>query len=71
MTTVRPHLTSAITMVLAKQGLAAAKKYEDIDSAPKKKKEELQLIFPIKNTKQRNDTMLTLMLRVMLITSKT
>src|SRR3989344_7687814 len=30
-------LTSAITMVLAKQGLAEAKKYEDIDSAPEEK----------------------------------
>jgi elongation factor Tu len=30
-------LTSAITMVLAKQGLAKAKKYEDIDSAPEEK----------------------------------
>jgi len=30
-------LTSAITMVLAKQGLAQAKKYEDIDSAPEEK----------------------------------
>ena len=30
-------LTSAITMVLAKQGLAVAKKYEDIDSAPEEK----------------------------------
>ena len=30
-------LTSAITMVLAKQGLATAKKYEDIDSAPEEK----------------------------------
>ena len=30
-------LTSAITMVLAKQGLATAKKYEDIDSAPDEK----------------------------------
>jgi len=30
-------LTSAITMVLAKQGLAVAKKYEDIDSAPEER----------------------------------
>ena len=30
-------LTSAITMVLAKQGLATAKKYADIDSAPEEK----------------------------------
>ncbi len=30
-------LTSAITMVLAKQGLATAKKYEDIDSAPEER----------------------------------
>ncbi len=30
-------LTSAITMVLAKKGLATAKKYEDIDSAPEEK----------------------------------
>ncbi len=30
-------LTSAITMVLAKKGLAIAKKYEDIDSAPEEK----------------------------------
>ena len=30
-------LTSAITMVLAKKGLAAAKKYEDIDSAPEER----------------------------------
>jgi elongation factor Tu len=30
-------LTSAITMVLAKQGFAEAKKYEDIDSAPEEK----------------------------------
>ena len=30
-------LTSAITMVLSKQGLATAKKYEDIDSAPEEK----------------------------------
>ena len=30
-------LTSAITMVLAKQGLATAKKYEEIDSAPEEK----------------------------------
>jgi elongation factor Tu len=30
-------LTSAITMVLAKKGLAEAKKYEDIDSAPEEK----------------------------------
>ncbi len=30
-------LTSAITMVLAKQGLAQARKYEDIDSAPEEK----------------------------------
>lgn len=30
-------LTSAITMVLAKQGLATAMKYEDIDSAPEEK----------------------------------
>lgn len=30
-------LTSAITMVLAKQGLAEAKKYEDIDNAPEEK----------------------------------
>src|SRR4030066_877647 len=30
-------LTSAITMVLAKKGLAVAKKYEDIDSAPEEK----------------------------------
>jgi elongation factor Tu len=30
-------LTSAITMVLAKQGLAIAKKYEDIDSAPEER----------------------------------
>lgn len=30
-------LTSAITMVLAKQGLAQAKKYEDIDSAPEER----------------------------------
>ena len=30
-------LTSAITMVLAKKGLAQAKKYEDIDSAPEEK----------------------------------
>ncbi|MEK7186409.1 MAG: GTP-binding protein, partial [Patescibacteria group bacterium] len=27
-------LTSAITTVLAKKGLATAKKYEDIDNAP-------------------------------------
>ncbi len=30
-------LTSAITMVLAKKGMAQAKKYEDIDSAPEEK----------------------------------
>jgi len=30
-------LTSAITMVLAKKGLAVAKKYEEIDSAPEEK----------------------------------
>jgi len=30
-------LTSAITMVLAKKGLAVAKKYEDIDSAPEER----------------------------------
>ncbi|EKE13521.1 MAG: hypothetical protein ACD_13C00010G0007 [uncultured bacterium] len=30
-------LTSAITMVLAKKGLAQAKKYEDIDSAPEER----------------------------------
>ncbi len=30
-------LTSAITMVLAKKGLATAKKYEEIDSAPEEK----------------------------------
>lgn len=30
-------LTSAITIVLAKQGLAVAKKYEDIDSAPEER----------------------------------
>ena len=30
-------MTSAITMVLAKKGLAQAKKYEDIDSAPEEK----------------------------------
>src|SRR4030066_1352104 len=30
-------LTSAITIVLAKEGLAEAKKYEDIDSAPEEK----------------------------------
>lgn len=30
-------LTSAITMVLAKQGLAKAKKYEEIDSAPEER----------------------------------
>jgi len=30
-------LTSAITMVLAKKGMATAKKYEDIDSAPEEK----------------------------------
>lgn len=30
-------LTSAITMVLAKRGLAQARKYEDIDSAPEEK----------------------------------
>jgi len=30
-------LTSAITMVLAKKGLAKAKKYEDIDSAPEER----------------------------------
>jgi len=30
-------LTSAITVVLAKKGLAVAKKYEDIDSAPEEK----------------------------------
>jgi len=30
-------LTSAITIVLSKQGLAEAKKYEDIDSAPEEK----------------------------------
>ncbi|MDO8488323.1 MAG: elongation factor Tu [bacterium] len=30
-------LTSAITMVLAKKGMAVAKKYEDIDSAPEEK----------------------------------
>lgn len=30
-------LTSAITMVLAKKGLAQAKKYEDIDAAPEEK----------------------------------
>jgi len=30
-------LTSAITMVLAKKGLAIAKKYEDIDSAPEER----------------------------------
>jgi len=30
-------LTSAITMVLAKKGLATAKKYEDIDSAPEER----------------------------------
>ncbi len=30
-------LTSAITMVLAKKGLAQARKYEDIDSAPEEK----------------------------------
>ena len=31
-------LTSAITMVLAKKGMAEAKKYEDIDNAPEEKK---------------------------------
>jgi elongation factor Tu len=30
-------LTSAITMVLAKQGLAKAVKYEEIDSAPEER----------------------------------
>ena len=30
-------LTSAITMVLAKKGMATAKKYEDIDSAPEER----------------------------------
>ena len=30
-------LTSAITMVLAKKGMAEAKKYEDIDSAPEER----------------------------------
>src|SRR3989339_26291 len=30
-------LTSAITMVLAKKGMAVAKKYEEIDSAPEEK----------------------------------
>src|SRR5260221_8190142 len=30
-------LTSAITMVLAKKGLAEARKYEDIDNAPEEK----------------------------------
>ena len=38
-------LTAAITTYAAKQGKAKAKRYEDIDNAPRKKLAELPLIL--------------------------
>ncbi len=52
--------TAAITHVLAKKGMAQAKKPEESPST-----------FPTKNTKQKNATMPTLMLQDTQITSKT
>ena len=37
LTTVKQHLTAAITNILAKKGLATAKKYDEIDAAPEEK----------------------------------
>ena len=64
-------LTAAITHVLAKQGLAVAKKYEDIDSAPEERERGVTINLATRNTKPRNATMPTLMLRATQITSRT
>ena len=63
--------TAAIATVLSKQGLAVAKKYEDIDNAPKKKRVESLSTFPTSNTRPKHAIMRTSMLQVTQITSRT
>ena len=60
-------LTAAITMALAVKGSAKGQKYDDIDSAQKKKHVELLLILPTLNTKLKTVTMLTLIARAIQI----
>ena len=64
-------LTSAITMVLAKKGLAIAKKYEDIDSAPEEKERGVTINLSHQEYETEKRTTPTSMLRAMQITSKT
>ena len=64
-------LTSAITHVLAKQGLAKALKYEEIDNAPRKRPAASPSTFTILNTRPSSATTHISMRPVTRITSKT
>ena len=59
-------LTAAITTILAKKGLAEAKKYDEIDAALKKKNAVLLLILLTLNIRQLTVTMHTLTVLVTL-----
>jgi len=64
-------LTSAITLVLSKQGLAEARAFDTIDNAPKKKSAVSRSPSRTWNTKRKTVTMPTWTVRVTRITSRT
>ena len=64
-------LTAAITTILAKKGMAEARKYDELMPLPKKKSVVLLLTLHTLSTRQQIDTMLTLTVLVMLTMLKT
>ena len=64
-------LTAAITATLAAAGQAELKKFDEIDAAQKKKQEVLLSLLLTQNTKQQQDTMLTLTAQATPTTLKT
>ena len=64
-------LTAAITTVLANRGFAEAFNYADIDRAPEEKEEESLSTQLTLNTKQKEDTTLTLTVQDTLTTLRT
>jgi len=57
-------LTAAITKVLAESGGAEFTAFDQIDKAPRKRKEVLQLLQLTLSMKQKKDTMLMLIVLV-------
>lgn len=64
-------LTAAITNVLAKDGMAQAQAYDQIDGAPEEKNVELQSTLHTLNTRLKSVTTHTLTAQVTLTTLRT